>query len=112
VSLTDHGLSEDELRAAFETVGRIRIERHEMGEEKYGAGTFVDKDMLAAALDEIIDLLNYLEYQAVQIVLLQTRFKDLGIQEILGISRNVPKPGLERLGKSSVFQPYKKDDSK
>lgn len=50
--------------------------RHEMGEVKYGAGTFLKTDTLQHALDEVTDLANYARYTYIKLRLMQ-----LGIAE-------------------------------
>lgn len=69
-------------------------ERHVMGEEKYGPGTWLDIDTLEAAIDEIIDLGNYIRFTFIKLRLLQ---------ESLDTDKSKPsaKPGNERMGKEA-----------
>jgi hypothetical protein len=46
------------------------MERHEFGQEKYGAGTFLMVDTMAMALEEVVDLANYARYTYIRLRLL------------------------------------------
>lgn len=69
-------------------------ERHDMGEKKYGAGTWLGVDTLEMAIEEVIDLSNYVRFSYVRLRLLQ---------EALGTSKatETALPGMEMLGKDA-----------
>lgn len=91
----------DEANAAFE---QDCVDRHEMGEEKYGSNTFVGKDTFRMAMDELVDLSNYLRYSYIQLYLMRNYFKE----NLGGIAH--PIPGREKMGKEAIFQPFKRRD--
>lgn len=45
--------------------------RHTTGQQKYGAFTFLEKDMIDEALAEITDFANYMRYMFIKLRLLQ-----------------------------------------
>lgn len=49
--------------------------RHNMGEEKYGPGKFLNVDTMDEALQEVADLANYARYTYVKVRLLQDRIQ-------------------------------------
>lgn len=69
-------------------------QRHVMGEEKYGPGTWLGIDTFEAALDELVDLANYIRFTYIKIRLLQEALDGDG-------STPTPLPGNERMGKES-----------
>lgn len=72
-------------------------DRHEMGAQKYGEGTFLEKDVLRMAQDELIDMANYVRYMYIKLELMRRTF---GAGEV-----GQPLPGRELLGKNAIFQP-------
>lgn len=74
--------------------------RHEMGEEKYGSDTYLDKDTLAMAQDELVDLANYARYSFIKLELMRQ-----GIMDWSGNGVGTPITGKEMMGKNAVFQP-------
>lgn len=75
-------------------------DRHNMGAEKYGEDTYLDKDTLAMAQDELIDLANYARYSFIKLELMRQ-----GIMDWTGNGVGIPLPGTEMMGKNAVFQP-------
>jgi hypothetical protein len=47
------------------------LERHQVGQEKYGAFSFLGKDMFQEAMNEILDMANYARYQYIKLRMLQ-----------------------------------------
>lgn len=74
--------------------------RHEMGAEKYGEGTFLDKDTIQMTMDELVDMSNYLRYTYIKLYLMR---KDL---EVHFNGTATPLPGKSLLGKDAIFNPY------
>lgn len=89
----------EEANAAFE---EECIRRHEMGAEKYGEGTYLDKDTIKMAMDELIDFANYARYSYIKLFLMRQN-----IMNWAGNGVGVPLPGNELMGKAAVFQPVK-----
>lgn len=52
-------------------------ERHDMGEEKYGAGKFLTVNTLQEAAYELIDLANYARYGFIKLMLLNDYLESL-----------------------------------
>lgn len=75
----------------------ICMERHLMGAEKYGEGTYLGVDTLQMALEEIADLANYARYTFIKIRLMQENF-NIDSSTV----QPVPKP-------RSGFFSYRKD---
>jgi hypothetical protein len=73
------------------------MEKHALGEEKYGPGTWLKIDNLEHALDEIVDLGNYVRFAFIKLRALQDNI--LSIQEG---NKSVAQPieGMEMLGKA------------
>lgn len=69
-------------------------ERHTMGAEKYGAGSFVGVDTLEMAIHEVLDLANYARYTFIRLRLLQQGM----IEFVADGSVEKPLPGKEHLG--------------
>lgn len=71
-------------------------ERHDMGEKKYGAGTWMTVDTLEMAIEEIIDLANYARFSFVRL---------RAMQELLGTDKSTEKPleGMAMLGKDAFI---------
>lgn len=86
-----------EANAKFELHCRTR---HEMGAEKYGDSTYLDKDTLAMMQDELIDMANYARYSFIKLELMRE-----GIMDWSGNEVGIPLPGKEMMGKNAVFQP-------
>jgi hypothetical protein len=56
---------------------RKTFERHVAGEEKYGAGTWLGIDTVEHALDEVLDMGNYVKFTYIKLRLMQDGLKDL-----------------------------------
>lgn len=52
-------------------------ERHDMGEQKYGTGTFLKVNTLEEAAFELIDLANYARYSFIKLMLLNELLEQL-----------------------------------
>lgn len=80
--------------------------RHEMGEEKYGAGTWLGIDSVEMAIEELIDLANYTRFAFIKYRLIQAQ---LGTDHSTAKS----KPGNEMMGKDAMmrdgFMSFRKD---
>lgn len=46
-------------------------ERHEFGQKKYGAFSFLGKDMIEEAIYELLDMSNYARYQFIKLRMIQ-----------------------------------------
>jgi len=62
----------------------MSITRHGLGAEKYGPGKFLVVDTIQEALEEIVDLGNYVRYTFIKLRLLQE-----------SIAQSLPPEGLE-----------------
>lgn len=69
-------------------------ERHTMGAEKYGPGSFVGVDTIEMAIHEVLDLANYARYTFIRLRLLQQGM----IEFVADGSVEKPLPGKEHLG--------------
>lgn len=47
------------------------LERHELGQDKYGKFSFLGKDMFEEAILECLDTANYMRYQYIKLRMLQ-----------------------------------------
>jgi hypothetical protein len=74
--------------------------KHELGEEKYGPGTWLGIDTIEHALDEVVDLGNYVRMTFIKLRLLQE-----GLVRIQEGSKETAAPiaGKEMLGKDSIL---------
>lgn len=66
----------------------MRLQRHLDGQKKYGALTFLEKDMFQMTFEELADAMNYLEYQYVKFRLLQEAVHEK-LDEALGVERRI-----------------------
>jgi len=68
--------------------------RHDMGERKYGPGTWLGVDTLEMIIEELIDIANYVRFSFVKLRM---------IQETLGTDRSTATPqlGNEMMGKDA-----------
>lgn len=82
----------DELNKEFDN---RTFERHQMGEEKYGAGTWLGVDTIESAMLEVLDLANYARYTYIKLGLLRDGIAGIQTDRVA----NVPLPGKEMLGK-------------
>lgn len=73
--------------------------RHEVGQEKYGTFSFLEKDIFQEALMEIADCANYMRYQYIKLRMLQMaiasdpRVEDLKAEDgsvSIGINSFIP----------------------
>jgi hypothetical protein len=74
------------------------LERHEMGVKKYGPVSFLNVDSLEMAIEEIIDLENYIRYTFVKLRMLQDNLPTI----LADKSVNRPIPGNEMMGKDAL----------
>lgn len=58
---------------------RLCAERHEAGAEKYGPLKFAGADTLEEALQEVLDMANYVRYTYIKLRLLQ-----MSVENIIG----------------------------
>lgn len=58
----------NQLAADFDIVC---MDRHQLGQDKYGPFSFLGKDMIEEAIAEIIDMSNYARYQYIKLRMLQ-----------------------------------------
>jgi len=75
------------------------LERHEMGEKKYGAGTWMNVDNFEMAIEEVIDLSNYVRFTFIKLRMLQDNLQD--VLAAKGTTAK-PKPGNEMMGKDAL----------
>lgn len=76
-------------------------QRHEMGEKKYGPGTWLAIDNLEMAIEEVIDLGNYIRFTFCKLRLLQESLARKAT-ELADKSTAKPIPGNEMLGKDAM----------
>lgn len=76
-----------------------RFERHQMGEKKYGAGTWIKVETIEEALAELLDAGNYIQFTYVKLRMLQEN-----ILEVLKSQDEPakPLPGHELDGKNFI----------
>jgi hypothetical protein len=74
-----------------------------MGADKYGEGTYLDKDTIAMMQDELVDFTNYARFSFIKLELMRK-----GIMDWQGNGVGTPLAGKERLGKDSVFLPMQR----
>lgn len=97
----------------YETIRKIQVlseefdelcqKRYNMGEQKYGAGTWLGVDNAEMAIEELIDMANYLRFMFVRLRL---------VQETLGTDRSTaaPKPGNEMMGKDAFTSAVRRSE--
>jgi hypothetical protein len=76
------------------------LERHVLGEEKYGAGTWMGIDTLEMAIEEVIDLANYTRFTYIKLRLLQANMAEFAADK----STARPIEGNETLGKDALIK--------
>lgn len=54
----------------------LMAERHQAGQEEYGAFTFLGNDILRMMLEELADVANYCRLQAVKLMILQDTLEE------------------------------------
>ena len=87
----------DELNAEFDN---RTFERHQMGAEKYGEGTWLGVDTIESAMEEVLDLANYARYTFVKLGLLRDGIAKIQVDSVA----NKPLAGKEMLGKGDVIK--------
>jgi hypothetical protein len=90
---------EDKINAYAQEYDQKTYERHVMGEEKYGAGTWLGIDTLQHAMDEVLDLGNYAKFTYIKLRLLQDNLA--AFQSDGSIAH--AKPGNEMMGKAGFI---------
>jgi hypothetical protein len=75
-------------------------ERHEMGEEKYGAFKWLGVDTLEEAMQEVLDLGNYARYTYMKLALLK-----LALQEEVDLDKFRNEKGEVSIGVGSFKRP-------
>lgn len=72
-------------------------ERHLMGEKKYGAGTWLGIDTIEMAIEEVLDLANYIRFSYIKLRMLQ---------DAVGADHTTatPQPGNELMGKDAMHK--------
>lgn len=85
----------DRIQELNEEFDQRTFERHEMGEEKYGAGTWLGVDTIESAMEEVLDLANYARYTYVKLGLLRDGLAKIQTDAV----SNAPLAGKEMLGK-------------
>ena len=68
-------------------------ERHQMGQEKYGAIKFMEVNTLNEAMEEVVDLGNYAMYTFLKLYILNTQLQKL-----------LPEEGHEPLGAAAFIK--------
>lgn len=61
----------DKLNFFGQSFQSLCVERHNEGQYKYGKFTFLENDVIRMMLEELADTVNYCNYQAVKLMLLQ-----------------------------------------
>lgn len=57
------------------------IERHNMGAQQYGPTTFLTADTLEMAIEEILDMMNYMRYTYIKLRILQDKIANITAEE-------------------------------
>jgi hypothetical protein len=83
-----------QLQELSEEYDRRCQERHDMGEQKYGAGTWMGIDTIEMAIEEIVDLGNYVRFTFIKLRMLQQALDS-------DKSTASPQPGNEMMGKDA-----------
>lgn len=91
----------DKINGYSEEFDRRCQERHEMGEKKYGPGTWLTIDNLEMAIEEVIDLANYVRFTYVKLRMLQENLPTI-LAETGATAR--PIPGNEMMGKDALMK--------
>jgi len=86
---------EDRINALSAEFDARTLERHEMGEEKYGAGTWLGVDTIESAMEEILDFANYARYTFIKLGLVRDGVARIQTDAV----SNTPLAGKEMLGK-------------
>lgn len=63
--------SPEDIQRYSDEFDRVCQQRHEMGTEKYGDGTYLEVDTLEMAVQEVVDLANYARYTYIKLRILQ-----------------------------------------
>lgn len=55
---------------------KLRIERHEKGQQEYGEFTFLENDIIRMMLEELADVVNYATMHAVKLLMLNDQMAE------------------------------------
>jgi len=78
------------------------FERHEMGQKKYGPNTFLNVDSIEMAIEELIDLENYVRYTFIKLRMLQAQLPTV----LADGSTARPIQGNEMMGKDALKRSF------
>lgn len=91
---------EDKINELSREFDQRCFNKHQLGEEKYGPGTWLGVDTLEHALDEMVDMANYIRMTYIKIRMLQE-----GIARIQTERQTAaPIAGKEMIGKETLLQ--------
>lgn len=66
---------EEYLNAKADQFDKLCDERHEAGQQEYGALTFLGNDVLRMMLEELADTVNYCRMQSIKLLVLQEQLE-------------------------------------
>lgn len=66
---------EDYLNEKVDAFDRLCDERHQEGQNEYGALSFLGNDVLRMMLEELADTVNYCRMQAIKLLILQEQLE-------------------------------------
>jgi hypothetical protein len=69
--MSDDGVSLQELSLEFDDLCQTR---HEMGAEKYGDLSFLDRDTVKDILEELVDAANYIRYLYIKLRIIESAY--------------------------------------
>src|SRR5688572_25745839 len=89
---------EVDLQALSDQFDTACAEKHALGVEKYGEGTWLKADTIAMAMDEMVDMANYIRFSWIKLAMIRAQME--AAEEMAQ-----PLPGKEMLGKESFYGP-------
>ena len=86
---------QDRVNEANVLFDRMCVQRHAVGQEKYGPVKFMDVNTLNEAMEEVVDIANYARYTFVKLYVLNLQIdKIIGdVPDMLGPQSFIPSKG-------------------
>jgi hypothetical protein len=89
------------IQKASELFDKMTVERHELGQEKYGAFKFLGANTVEEAMFELVDLSNYARYTFIKLALMNDQLDeklsglgiDIGPDSLIPSKPSMPTDG-------------------
>lgn len=69
--IPDFGKFQELINGLFQEADERAFERHQMGSKEYGSLKFLEVDTIEYAIEEVLDLMNYMRFTYVKLRVLQ-----------------------------------------